>query len=61
MREREAHTQTEVAKAELQNYADRLTLAIDPRYHEKIFTIFQTWQSRDEQENTGVPEWDCRS
>lgn len=27
---------------------------IDPRYHEKIFTIFQTLQARDEQENTGV-------
>lgn len=27
---------------------------IDPRYHDKIFTIFQTLQSRDEQENTGV-------
>lgn len=27
---------------------------IDSRYHEKIFTIFQTLQSRDEQENTGV-------
>lgn len=27
---------------------------IDPRYHEKIFTIFQTLKSRDEQENTGV-------
>jgi PAS domain S-box-containing protein len=27
---------------------------IDPLYHDKIFTIFQTLQSRDTQENTGV-------
>jgi light-regulated signal transduction histidine kinase (bacteriophytochrome) len=27
---------------------------IDPKYHQKIFTIFQTLKSRDEQENTGV-------
>lgn len=27
---------------------------IDPRYHEKIFTIFQTLQSRDVQEGTGI-------
>ena len=27
---------------------------IDPQYHEKIFTIFQTLQSRDVQEGTGI-------
>jgi PAS domain S-box-containing protein len=27
---------------------------IDPLYHDKIFTIFQTLQSRDTQENTGI-------
>lgn len=27
---------------------------IDPKYHQKIFTIFQTLKARDEQENTGV-------
>lgn len=27
---------------------------IDPLYHDKIFTIFQTLQSRDTQENTGL-------
>lgn len=27
---------------------------IEPQYHTKIFTIFQTLKSRDEQENTGV-------
>lgn len=27
---------------------------IEPQYHAKIFTIFQTLKSRDEQENTGV-------
>lgn len=27
---------------------------IDERYHSKIFTIFQTLKSRDEQENTGI-------
>ena len=27
---------------------------IDPRYHDKIFEIFQTLQARDEFESTGV-------
>jgi PAS domain S-box-containing protein len=27
---------------------------IEPQYHDKIFTIFQTLKARDEQENTGV-------
>ncbi len=27
---------------------------IDPHYHDKIFTIFQTLQARDTQENTGI-------
>jgi len=27
---------------------------IDPQFHSKIFTIFQTLKARDEQENTGV-------
>lgn len=27
---------------------------IDPRYHSKVFVIFQTLKARDEQENTGV-------
>lgn len=27
---------------------------IDPQHHDKVFTIFQTLKSRDEQENTGV-------
>ncbi|PSB14341.1 PAS domain-containing sensor histidine kinase [filamentous cyanobacterium CCP2] len=27
---------------------------IDPQYHAKVFTIFQTLKARDEQENTGV-------
>jgi signal transduction histidine kinase len=27
---------------------------IDPQYHDKIFTIFQTLESRDTQENTGI-------
>lgn len=27
---------------------------IDPQYHEKIFTIFQTLNSRDSSENTGI-------
>lgn len=27
---------------------------IEPRYHHKIFTIFQTLKARDEQENTGI-------
>lgn len=27
---------------------------IDPKFHHKIFTIFQTLKARDEQENTGV-------
>jgi PAS domain S-box-containing protein len=27
---------------------------IDPQYHGKVFTIFQTLKARDEQENTGV-------
>jgi PAS domain S-box-containing protein len=27
---------------------------IDPQYHDKVFTIFQTLKARDEQENTGV-------
>ncbi len=27
---------------------------IDPKYHDKIFTIFQTLDARDERENTGI-------
>ena len=27
---------------------------IDPKYHEKVFQIFQTLKPRDEQENTGI-------
>ncbi len=27
---------------------------IDPQYHEKIFQIFQTLRSRDDQESTGI-------
>ncbi|MEX0269223.1 ATP-binding protein [Leptolyngbyaceae cyanobacterium UHCC 1019] len=27
---------------------------IDPNYHQRIFTIFQTLKARDEQENTGI-------
>ena len=29
-------------------------LGIDPQYHERIFTIFQTLQARDELESTGI-------
>ncbi|GAB4368895.1 MAG: hypothetical protein Kow00121_08370 [Elainellaceae cyanobacterium] len=29
-------------------------IGIEPQYHSKIFTIFQTLKARDEQENTGI-------
>lgn len=29
-------------------------IGIDPQYHEKIFTIFQTLEARDQTENTGI-------
>ena len=27
---------------------------IEPKYHQKIFTIFQTLEARDKKENTGI-------
>jgi PAS domain S-box-containing protein len=54
-------TQTGWVKVSVDNQGDRYEFAIadngegiDPRFHAKIFTIFQTLKARDVQENKGV-------